>query len=715
MAGRCPQSTKFSNFCQMKILYSFLLFFMVSELSGQTLKAVNDTIDMVPGIPKTVYLLANDTIPAGDSIIVTGGTSFSRSLINATWKNRGWFTYVAQYWGFNGKVEGTYTVTDVTIQKISTARVVFRISDHSYDSLAVNNIDAWFNASGPNFWLPFADPNGAKGFIVPKGSGKKTIWSNSIWIGGQDQDSNLYVAGERYRQGGQSVPGTKPDYYAGPVMDSANYSIYQDTLWNYIWNLKKTEIEYHKLHWQDAGYQPIHDILTWPGNGNINLGEAALLAPFSDRNQDGIYNPMAGDYPLIRGDRALYFIFNENRGPHLETGGQLTMKAEFHAMAYAWDMPADSAFNNTLFLNYKVFNRSQKSYFNTYLGMLSDIDIGIWNDDYIASDVYRGSYYGYNGKAIDGNGQPNAYGAHPPAQSVTFLAGPKLEPTGTDRPRVDGSGHQLCNESINGTGFGDKIPDNERMGLNSFQWISSQYAGTPYYMNDPVTPQGYYGYLRHRWMDSSYMIYGGLGHEGYGGYGPPCRFMFPGESDTLDWGTGCSPPNGDKNWTELTAKNLPGDRRGIGSVGPFTFLPGEMKELDLAFVFARDYTSPDTLASVTKLMQMIDNVRHAFTTNTVPGGGSFMLVPELAEKKQLTCNIYPNPAEFQVHIIFDTPISEQATLRLIDCHGRLILSQKMGSGTTETVVYLSGLSQGLYLLVIQSNHSMTTKKLSVIR
>jgi hypothetical protein len=699
----------------MKILYSIILFLLVGNLTGQTLTAVNDTIDLVPGIPKTVYLLANDTIPAGDSLRIIGGTSFSPSMISTPWKNKGWFTYVAPHWGFNGKVVATYTVVDVTLQQSSSAKVVIRIRDRSYDSLAVNNIDAWFNASGLNFWLPFADLIGAKGFIVPKGSGKKTIWSNSIWIGGQDHDSNLYVAGERYRQGNQNVPGIKQDYYAGPVMDSANYSIYQDTIWNYIWNLKKTDIEYHKLHWQDAGYHPLHNILTWPGNGDVNLGEAAQLAPYSDRNQDGIYNPMDGDFPLIRGDQALYFIFNENRGPHEESGGQLTMKAEFHAMAYAWDMPGDSAFNNTLFLNYKVHNRSQQTYYNTYLGMFTDIDLGYSIDDFIGCDVYRGSYYGYNGKAIDGNGQPTAYGAHPPAQSVTILAGPKMEPAGTDRPRFDESGHQLCNGSINGTGFGDGIPDNERMGLNSFQWLSYQFPGSPSYMNDPDNPQGYYDYLRSMWMDSTHMIYGGLGHEGYGGYGPQCRYMFPGESDTLNWGSGCVPPNGQKNWTELTAGRTPGDRRGFGSVGPFTFHPGDMKELDLAFVFARDYTSSDTLASVTKLRQMIDTVRIAFMTNKLPGGGSFTMVPELAEKKLLTCNIYPNPAVSQIHIDFETPLTERITLLLLDCQGRIIRSQKLGTGLVETALDLSGLSQGFYLLVIQSSQMRTTKKLSVIR
>jgi len=148
------------------------------------------------------------------------------------------------------------------------------------------------------------------------------------------------------------------------------------------------------------------------------------------------------------------------------------MKIEIHGMAYAFDLPSDSAFNNTIFLNYKIFNRSQRTYYNTYLGIFTDLDIGYAYDDYVGCDVYRSSYFGYNGRPVDGTGQVYAYGNHPPAQSVTVLAGPSLNPTGVDRPKVDNSGHQLCNESINGTGFGDGIPDNERLGMTSFVYLT---------------------------------------------------------------------------------------------------------------------------------------------------------------------------------------------------------------------------------------------------
>ena len=696
----------------MKIFYTFAILLTAGHLSGQTLKAVNDTIDMVPGIPKTVYLPANDTIPAGDSINVKGGTSFPGNMVKNTWKSNGWYTYVAPQWGYNGKVEGTYILTDVTISKSSVGKIVFRIHDNSYDSLKINNIAAEFNASGQNFAEFFADPNGKNGFVVPKGSGKKTIFINSPWIGGLDQDSNIYATGERYRQGGLGLPGVKPDYYAGPVMDSANYSIYQDTTWNYIWNLKKTDIEYHKLHWQEAGYHPIHDILTWPGNGNVSLGEAAQLAPFFDRNQDEIYNPMDGDYPLIRGDQALFFIFNENRGPHLESGGPLSMRAEFHAMAYGWDMPGDSAFKNTLFINYKIYNRSQRNYYNTYLGTFTDLDLGYPMDDVIGCDVPRSSYYAYNGKAVDGKGQTYAYGAHPPAQSVTILAGPLMEPTGADRPRFDGSNHQLCNESVNGVGFGDGIADNERMGLSNFIYYPSLATQTSY-MREPVNFLEYYHNLQSVWADSTAMIYGGLGHAGFGGYGPACRFIFPGESDTLNWGAGCTPPNGAKNWSALTAGTLPTDIAGVGSTGPFTFHAGDMKEFDLAFIFARDYTTVDTLGSVTKLRQMIDVIRHAFNTNKLPDGQSFTKVPEISPKQRSHVNIYPNPAVSSVTISFSMPADVVQTVVLTDLSGRMVILRQIEAGTSRTTLDLSGLPRGFYLLTVRSPHGETTCKLAI--
>ncbi len=691
----------------------FLLILMVysaQQLSGQAFRAVNDTIDLVPGFSKTVNLLANDTIPAGDSIFVIGGLGAGSGSVISTWHYQGMFTYLAPNRGVGNLIIGSYSILNASSSQTSTAHMVFRIRDNSYDTLKINDVEALLTASGYNFML-LKSKSYSPGFFVPKGSGKCTIFSNAFWIGGLDEGDTLHLAAERFRQG-IGFAGNNPDFYAGPVMDTANYSLYQDTTWNYVWNLKKAEIEYHKTHWSDQEYKPIKDILSWPGNGNTALGQAAQLAPFYDANKDGIYEPLEGDYPSIRGDQALFLIFNDDRAEHKDTGGN-KLRVEIHAMAYAFNFPEDTAFSKTIFLNYRIFNRSNHTYYHTYMGSFTDFEIGFSTDDFIQSDVGRGSIIGYNGKANDGNGQGVTYGAHPPSQSYTLLAGPRMAPTGTDRPRYDNAGHPICDEGVNGFGFGDGIPDNERLGMRIFS-IFKSYYNPPAYMKSPLYAREYYNYMQAIWMDSTRMVYGGNGHLEYGGYGPEATFMFPGESDTLNWGCGCQPPLGPVNWTESTANNAPFDISGVGLTGPFTFFPGDMQELDIAFVWARDYTSPDTLASVVKLRTSIDTIRKAFLTNRLPGGGSFLDVQEKPNIQALNCALFPNPASSVVNINFSASLNENTILSLFNSSGRLAGSFTLKKGSTKATIDISGFAAGIYLLNFCSEGVQMTKKLSVI-
>ena len=73
---------------------------------------------------------------------------------------------------------------------------------------------------------------------------------------------------------------------------------------------------------------------------------------------------------------------------------------EVHAMVYAFDAPNDEALSNTIFVNYKFFNRSTNDYHDTYLGLWNDWDIGYAWDDYVGCDVQRGSSFAYNGLPV---------------------------------------------------------------------------------------------------------------------------------------------------------------------------------------------------------------------------------------------------------------------------------------------------------------------------
>ena len=268
MIGGSPMKRQTTNLRKNAVIFVLVIILSPLFSLATILKAVNDTMDLYPGIPMVYNILANDTIPVNDTImtvLLSGGHQvICQRTHGVTWV----FTFTPLRWGFGGETTGSYRLTTMS-GDTSSAVILFRIHDRSYGYLDINNVNARFSASGAHFFYENAE------YEVPKGSGKTSIFSNTSWIGGKDAQGNLHFAGERYRQGpAGGNGGTHPDFYAGPVMDSAKYSVYQDTVWNYVWNLKKTDINYHREHFWDQGYQPINDILTWPGNGNTALGQA---------------------------------------------------------------------------------------------------------------------------------------------------------------------------------------------------------------------------------------------------------------------------------------------------------------------------------------------------------------------------------------------------------------------------------------------------------
>ena len=161
--------------------YLLLLCTMVAGMAQaqrSTLDAVNDTTALNPGIPVTLNLLANDTIPAGDSvkiIMVPGGNS----PVTFTVGTGGNVTFVLNQWGFSGDQVRYYKIRDYTLaQESDTAMVVFKLHDKSFAYLDINNVKARFNSSGLHFFFDSAQ------YEVPKGSGKTSIFSNALWICG---------------------------------------------------------------------------------------------------------------------------------------------------------------------------------------------------------------------------------------------------------------------------------------------------------------------------------------------------------------------------------------------------------------------------------------------------------------------------------------------------------------------------------------------------
>ncbi len=105
------------------------------------------------------------------------------------------------------------------------------------------------------------------------------------------------------------------DFNFGPIRDTTitTYITTYDQKYNKVWKITQTEINYHKSHVSQLLYVPSPNILNCPGNGNVTKGESSQLAPYFDVNNDQIYNVFNGDYPLIKGDEALFLIYNDQK------------------------------------------------------------------------------------------------------------------------------------------------------------------------------------------------------------------------------------------------------------------------------------------------------------------------------------------------------------------------------------------------------------------
>jgi hypothetical protein len=569
-----------------------------------------------------------------------------------------------------------------------------------YSYLEVNNIRARINTKGAQFWeyeeyvdgYTYTDNQLATHFEFPIGSGKNTIFSSNFWIGGTHNDQ-VYVAAERYNQGmNAAIPGTGFDFFRGPIAD--NYDEDYENRWKNIWVLTTTDIDYHKMHYEDENYVAINDIETWPAHGDVSNGESENIAPFFDYDNDGIYNPYNGDYPLIRGDETVFFVVNDEKGEHTESGGD-PMRIELYVMAYAYDKVNDLLTDNCVFFHYDFVNRSQNTYTDVYTGMFVDFDLGYSHDDYIGSDVAGSSFYVYNGNEIDGNGEAWAYGANVPSQSCTILAGPYLDEDNTDNE------NELIENSDNGFGWGDGIIDNERYGMTGFMYTNNE--GDPIY-GDPDSDLEYYYCLQSRFLEGTHLSYGADGVAANGATGPECTFAFPGDSDPLNFGTGGIMPNNGYNqngvfWTEEYEQNSPSDRRGIGSSGPFTFEPNEKQELDVVFILAEpeensksQFPARDALRE--RIMEAQERANHEGLTSLKDG------TMGENETRYNTINIYPNPASSTITI--DLPDYDSNTeLMITDLSGRVVMRNVLNTSKVD----VSSLEQGAYVVkVVNANY-----------
>jgi hypothetical protein len=440
----------------------------------------------------------------------------------------------------------------------------------------VNNVRARLTSGGDVWW----DRNDGA-YIVPKVEpgeiAVSSIFAGAVWLGGQDPGGNLKVACQTYgNSNGNS------DFWSGPI-DPINGTTDKEVCddWDRFFEVSRQEIDEHINNLDLAARGEIaytEDMIPfgvrgWPAKGNeyfFDVWEFELpntpqsLAGFWDEDEDGNYDPLRGDYPVIeiRGcdepnvpDEMIFWIYNDQGGgaPHGETSGQ-PIKMEVQVQTFAFE--TNDEINDMTFQRYKLINRADENIEDTYFAMWVDADLGCHLDDYVGCDTARSFAIVYNADAIDGqpgtdcSGGVPTYGFEVPVVGIDYFRGPLNE-------------------------------FRQELGMSSFTYFNNPgFNGPPPGTTDPNTAQEFYNYLRGLWRDGTPFTFGNDGYNA--GSTDSIAYAFP------------SPPNlmGSDHWSMCTEDLPEYDRRTVQASGPFLLQPGAVNELIIGAVWVPDFSYP---------------------------------------------------------------------------------------------------------------------------
>ncbi|MCB0482639.1 MAG: T9SS type A sorting domain-containing protein [Flavobacteriales bacterium] len=509
-----------------------------------------------------------------------------------------------------------------------------------FKKIDINNINAGINANGRLFTTPYSTFKAQ--FEVPKGDSTHAIFQSNLWVSAKDNSGKLYVAAEKY---------TGADFYSGTV--NTNFTKYRSP----ITKINQSEIDNHIANHTQTGYKLPDNIKYWPANGDSTLGESKDLAPFVDDNINGYYDPENGDYPWIKGDQAVYFIYNDMADTHSASGG-VPIGLEIHGMVYGWNKPNDTALHNTVFIDYTLINRATRDYDSVKVGQFVDFDLGCPQDDYIGCDSLHNTIFIYNGDSIDEdcNGV-KGFGANPPVVAMKYLSD----------------------------------------SLNSFAYFNNNQSVN----GDPNIASEYHNYLHAKWKDTTDLVYGGTGHISSGGTFKT-KYMFTGD-----------PANG-TGWTEQSSGNFLGDRRGLATIPSFSLKKGERKTLTLAFGYARQTgANSNYLYSIAESKTNLEKAKSFVAANPNPAAPviatKWSPVPPSMIDDQINpgdttsidmhqlkneIKIYPNPNNGVFHVQSDQDLN---SIQIINLNGQLVYSKRLYDDK-RNVILAPNLNSGIYFL-----------------
>ena len=443
-----------------------------------------------------------------------------------------------------------------------------------------NNLRALFTASGSQF---FDGNNGQLRVFNGNDEGIATIVANGLWLGAIDGNDEIRIATAEYGlNNGQS------DYYPGPALPDGSPADPECGNYDRAWSVYGYEIEAHLADFADNGQidQPIEAVMGWPGAGNTNffnyygfdLPESSdTLAPFKDLNNDGIYQPEAGEHPVephfeTIPEQMVWTVFNTVSGPANESGTDNPIAVEVQNTSWSFYCAGNPLvlfdfINNSVFSSYRIINRDNMPLDSMRIALWTDFDIGCFLDDYVGCAPFLNTYYAYNqdnSDDVDCSSISNVigFGVNPPVQSITFLNQP----------------------------------------LSAFISVNSgtQIGGFPPGSVAPQSTIEYWRVMNGRFIDNSRISFGGTGYDpdAFGS----TDYMFPGDPNDPDQWSAFSANIGD-----ISGQSAIGSSGGVGSLQP-----GQAGQLDVVYSYHRRIGA-DFLGNVNRMFFRVQDLREWYS------------------------------------------------------------------------------------------------------
>lgn len=425
--------------------------------------------------------------------------------------------------------------------------------------LDINNVRAHLLNSGDLYW---DRTNGRYG--VPKlttqqiQSGQRQViplYAGSIWISGK-VNGNLRMAALTYSSDANQ-------FWPGPIKQGdAAIDRSKCDKFDKFWLVNGEDIKI-----ANAGGIIATSILEWPGKGNPYLIRKNIftadelsedLAPFYDKDNDGIYNPELGDLPSIKNantipttspcpsgcentftyaDQMIFWVINDIGNEHTGRATSTPIGAQVNCLAFAFK--SSDQLNNMTFYTYQIHNKSNVDLDETYMSQYMDADLGNFNDDYVGCDTSRSLGFIYNSDDFDETTTTQGYLSNVPIFGCDFFEGPKKA---------------NC----------------QQIGMSSFLYYINGAGGL---LNDPTSEIQFRNFQEGKTSNGSSLTSGTPDCTSPGG--PPTKYCFSGD------------PSKASEWSMCSVGFPPKDLRWLQNSGPFTMKSGSVETITIGLVFVQ--------------------------------------------------------------------------------------------------------------------------------